>query len=39
MQTGHLSQYRTIIKAPVEKVWEALTDAAIVNSIFSALTR
>ena len=34
MQTQHLSTYKTTIKAPVEKVWEALTDPAIVKQYF-----
>lgn len=34
MQTGHLSKYHTIIRAPVEKVWKALTDPGIVKQYF-----
>lgn len=34
MHTGHLSRYSTIIKAPVEKVWEALTTPEIVRQYF-----
>jgi uncharacterized protein YndB with AHSA1/START domain len=34
MQTNHLTNYRTVIKAPVTKVWEALTDPAIVKRYF-----
>jgi uncharacterized protein YndB with AHSA1/START domain len=31
MQTAHLSRYTTIIKAPVEKVWDALTNPEIIQ--------
>lgn len=34
MQTNHQSTYRTIIKAPIEKVWDALTNAEIVKQYF-----
>lgn len=31
MQTNHQSIYQTTVKAPVEKVWEALTDPDLVR--------
>lgn len=34
MQTNFRSTYQTIIKAPVEKVWDALTNPAIVKQYF-----
>ena len=34
MQTGFKTNYRTTIKAPVAKVWDALTNAAIVKQYF-----
>jgi uncharacterized protein YndB with AHSA1/START domain len=34
MQTQYKSNYKTIIKAPVEKVWQALTDPAMVKQYF-----
>lgn len=34
MHTEHLSKYQTIIKAPVEKVWEALTRPELVKKYF-----
>lgn len=34
MQTNHISTYKTTIKAPVEKVWEALTTREIVKKYF-----
>jgi uncharacterized protein YndB with AHSA1/START domain len=34
MQTGHLSYYATTIKAPIEKVWEALTTPELVKEYF-----
>src|SRR5690606_5539757 len=34
MQTNHQSQYQTIIKAPIDKVWEALTNPKIVKQYF-----
>jgi uncharacterized protein YndB with AHSA1/START domain len=34
MQTHHLTSYTTIIKAPVEKVWDALTNPEIVKQYF-----
>ncbi len=34
MQTNFKTTYQTIIKAPIEKVWEALTDAKIVKQYF-----
>lgn len=34
MQTKHISEYQTTIDAPVEKVWEALTKAEIVEQYF-----
>lgn len=34
MQTGFLATYRTVVKAPVEKVWEALTNADLVKQYF-----
>ena len=34
MQTNHKTTYKTVVKAPVEKVWEALTDAALVKQYF-----
>jgi uncharacterized protein YndB with AHSA1/START domain len=34
MQTDHLSTFQTIIKAPVEQVWKALTEPALVKQYF-----
>lgn len=34
MQTNFKSTYQTVVKAPVEKVWEALTKAEIVKQYF-----
>ncbi len=34
MQTRHKTTYQTIVKAPLKKVWEALTDADIVKQYF-----
>jgi uncharacterized protein YndB with AHSA1/START domain len=34
MQTDHQSKYQTIIKAPIEKVWDALTNPEIVKQYF-----
>ena len=34
MQADHRSRYQTVIKAPVEKVWEALTNPEIVKQYF-----
>lgn len=34
MQTNHQSKYQTIIKAPIDKVWEALTNPKIVKQYF-----
>ncbi len=34
METHHKIQYRTIINAPLEKVWEALTNSEIVKQYF-----
>lgn len=34
MQTKHKSTYRTTIKAPVNKVWDALTNPKIVKQYF-----
>ncbi|MCW3074954.1 MAG: Activator of Hsp90 ATPase 1 family protein [Flaviaesturariibacter sp.] len=34
MQTNHQSTYQTVIKAPVEKVWEALTRPELVKQYF-----
>ena len=34
MQTHHLTSYTTIIKAPIEKVWDALTNPTIVKQYF-----
>ncbi len=34
MQTNHQSRYQTIIKAPVEKVWKALTNPEMVKQYF-----
>lgn len=34
MQTNHKTSYKTIVKAPVEKVWKALTDAELVKQYF-----
>ena len=34
MQTHHQIQYSTTIKAPVEKVWQALTDPKLVKQYF-----
>jgi uncharacterized protein YndB with AHSA1/START domain len=34
MQTNHQSKYQTIIKAPIDQVWEALTNADIVKQYF-----
>lgn len=34
MQTNHQSKYQTIIKAPIDKVWDALTNPEIVKQYF-----
>lgn len=34
MQTNHQSKYQTIIKAPIEKVWDALINPEIVKQYF-----
>lgn len=34
MQTNFKTTYQTTVKAPVEKVWDALTNAAIVKQYF-----
>ena len=34
MQTNHKIEYKTSIKAPIEKVWEALTNPTIVKEYF-----
>lgn len=34
MQTNFKTNYQTTIKAPIEKVWDALTNAAIVKQYF-----
>ncbi len=34
MQTEHTSSYKTVVKAPVTTVWEALTDPALVKQYF-----
>lgn len=34
MQTNHKSRYQTIIKAPIEKVWEALINPELVKQYF-----
>lgn len=34
MQTKHQSKYQTIIKAPVEKVWDALINPVLVKQYF-----
>lgn len=34
MQAQHKIQYKTIIKAPIEKVWDALTNPEIVKQYF-----
>lgn len=34
MQTNFKSNYQTIIKAPIEKVWDALTNPSIVRQYF-----
>lgn len=34
MQKKHQSKYHTIIKAPIDKVWEALTNPEIVKQYF-----
>ena len=34
MHKEHLATYRTTVEAPVEKVWEALTDPALVKQYF-----
>ncbi|KAB7530372.1 SRPBCC domain-containing protein [Flagellimonas olearia] len=34
MQQDHISVYRTTVKAPIEKVWEALTQAEIIELYF-----
>lgn len=34
MQTNFKTTYQTVIKAPVEKVWDALTNAAIIKQYF-----
>ncbi len=34
MQQNHESVYRTLINAPIEKIWEALTNAEIIEQYF-----
>ncbi len=34
MQTNHQSKYQTIIKAPIDKVWDALTNPEMVKQYF-----
>ena len=34
MQTNHLSTYQTVVNAPIEKVWDALTNREIVKQYF-----
>ncbi len=34
MQNQFISEYQTIIKSPLEKVWDALTNPAMVNKYF-----
>lgn len=34
MQTNHQSKYKIIIKAPIEKVWDALTNPEVVKQYF-----
>lgn len=34
MQTNHQSKYQTLIKAPIEKVWEALINPKLVKQYF-----
>jgi uncharacterized protein YndB with AHSA1/START domain len=34
MQTQHQTTYSTVLKAPVEKVWEAITNPSIVKQYF-----
>ncbi len=34
MQTNHQSKYQTIIKAPIDKVWNALTNPEMVKQYF-----
>jgi uncharacterized protein YndB with AHSA1/START domain len=39
MQTNHKSTYRTVIHAPVEKVWDALTKPELVKQYFFGSTQ
>lgn len=34
MQANHLSTYQTVVNAPIEKVWDALTNREIVKQYF-----
>lgn len=34
MHTNHQSKYQTIVKAPIDKVWDALTNPEIVKQYF-----
>lgn len=34
MQTNFITEYKTVIKAPVDKVWNALTDPELVKQYF-----
>ena len=34
MQTGHVTNYKTTINAPIEKVWDALTNPELVKQYF-----
>jgi len=34
MQTDHITKYQTIVYAPIEKVWDALTNPEIVKQYF-----
>jgi len=34
MQNNHKSNYQTIVKAPIEKVWDALTNPSVVKQYF-----
>ena len=34
MRTNHQSKYQTLIKAPIEKVWEALINPELVKQYF-----
>lgn len=34
MQTNFISNYQAVIKAPIEKVWDALTNPEIVKQYF-----